>query len=286
MILVAFVVVIISGIGVVASGFLSAPVCGDGVCGVNENQAKCPEDCSGVCGDGYCHPLDENVNSCPQDCSEEAVCGDELCELGEDVNNCPQDCTGTCGDGYCHATEKQNPICESDCLPNCGNGICETVTLPDPGAPMNENEVVCPSDCQESPVTDLMDICTEEEMKSYVLNYEGTDDQLIQEFEAACAAFGTDLDGCPVELDYSTFGITTQPDGRDLGWADCVSVCEWDEEGRAKSGHVLFTVMWWATEPRSIDYEPRIGAFSARSQCGWTGLWWIPWYSPLEVRVF
>lgn len=81
-----------------------------------------------VCGDGTCHPGENNV-SCPGDC--QPVCGNWVCESNEPgacVNDCP-----VCGDGTCSDLEYGN--CASDCG-TCGNGICEA-----------REDFDCPMDC-------------------------------------------------------------------------------------------------------------------------------------------
>jgi len=69
------------------------PVCGDGICGFNEDKrnslAYCPEDCmQKYCGDGICDDFDRD--NCRQDCADE-FCGDGFCESFE-LNSCPEDC--------------------------------------------------------------------------------------------------------------------------------------------------------------------------------------------------
>jgi hypothetical protein len=76
-------------------------VCGDGICGGDEDTASCAVDCPPppVCGDGTCSG-DETCDSCPTDCGEcpappPVECGDGTCSAGEDCNSCAVDC-GVC----------------------------------------------------------------------------------------------------------------------------------------------------------------------------------------------
>ncbi len=47
------------------------------------------------CGDGKCHPVQEDAISCPEDCSTEPepYCGDEICNGDETPETCPEDCS-------------------------------------------------------------------------------------------------------------------------------------------------------------------------------------------------
>jgi hypothetical protein len=102
------------------------PVCDDGVCSPGEDQESCPEDCLGSCGDDYCNPVSETLETCPQDCS---VCGDGVCtreDVGgdEDQGNCPVDCIddGFCYDFFCTNMEEgiERPCSSNeDCLAYC-----------------------------------------------------------------------------------------------------------------------------------------------------------------------
>lgn len=62
-------------------------ICGDGVCGPNEDAGSCAFDCT-VCGDGVCG-ADESQWSCRNDCG---FCGDFYCASSEDRFSCPDDC--------------------------------------------------------------------------------------------------------------------------------------------------------------------------------------------------
>ena len=44
-----------------------------------------------VCGNGACE-FEEDEANCPDDCLVPPVCGDGLCENGEDAAACPTDC--------------------------------------------------------------------------------------------------------------------------------------------------------------------------------------------------
>ncbi|MCY1021298.1 S1 family peptidase [Pyxidicoccus sp. MSG2] len=81
-----------------------------------------------VCGDGTCHPGENNLN-CASDC--QPVCGNWLCETNES-STCTIDCP-VCGDGTC--SDLEYGMCEADCG-YCGNGLC------DPG-----EEYSCGGDC-------------------------------------------------------------------------------------------------------------------------------------------
>jgi len=108
--------------------YIPAPVCGDGVCGVGESYATCPQDCpihpgtvfkgtgyatytvlSSVCGNRICEG-DETCKNC-DDC--ECSIGEACCSDGRCCDN-----EGCCDDGSC------NPefVCISDCD---DDGTCE-----------------------------------------------------------------------------------------------------------------------------------------------------------------
>jgi hypothetical protein len=113
------------------------PVCGDGICDVDE---FCPQDCdpfAAVCGNGICDGV-ETCSSCPGDCGScpAPVCGNGVCQAGESCLSCPGDCgvcppPVVCGNGICQTGETCS-TCAADCgvCPPpppifCGNGVCE-----------------------------------------------------------------------------------------------------------------------------------------------------------------
>jgi len=49
------------------------PTCGNGKCETGESPMKCPKDCPGICGDGYCNEYYENSVTCPDDCPRKAI---------------------------------------------------------------------------------------------------------------------------------------------------------------------------------------------------------------------
>jgi hypothetical protein len=67
------------------------PVCGNGQCESGESSSSCSADCGPVCGDGICQ-VDEEF-SCSLDCG--SVCGDGLCQFDEQFT-CSLDCGFTC----------------------------------------------------------------------------------------------------------------------------------------------------------------------------------------------
>ena len=105
------------------------PPCGDGLCQGGENPYACPQDCT-VCGDGVCGLTEQN---CPQDCA--AACGNGVCQTGETAENCKVDC-GICGDGVCGFAEGSQ-ACPADCANGCGDGECAEY----------ESEDTCAKDC-------------------------------------------------------------------------------------------------------------------------------------------
>lgn len=119
----------------------SGGVCGDGICGYDEDETACPEDCGSVCGDGWCD-LDENETNCPEDCGEELVGGDRD-EHG---------CIPSAGYSWCNVTQKCIRPWEEGCNPGgcidkCGNGTCEEVVCMAVGCPCAESAETCPEDC-------------------------------------------------------------------------------------------------------------------------------------------
>jgi len=102
--------------------------CGDDICGIDEDETLCPEDCGGdICDfDLNCETdLGENYDNCPSDClSPSTICDfDFKCDFGENYDNCPSDCEET--------TEEEPITTEcSDEIDNDGDGL---VDLDDPG---------------------------------------------------------------------------------------------------------------------------------------------------------
>lgn len=102
---------------------LCGTLCGDGMCGSDENACSCPGDCPPSCGDGLCCG-GETRTSCCFDC---ASCGDGVCDScrGETLSNCCSDCA-LCGNGTCDTCRGETSInCCSDCA-YCGDGTCDT----------------------------------------------------------------------------------------------------------------------------------------------------------------
>lgn len=105
--------------------------CGDGLCARNENSDTCPADCgrnpvTQVCGNGVCEGT-ETFSSCPGDCDPPVCDRDGRCDPGENNSNCPGDCPPEwdcfCGDGYCDLTCENASTCYDDCG-WCGDGLC------------------------------------------------------------------------------------------------------------------------------------------------------------------
>jgi len=116
------------------------------------------------------------------------------------------------------------------------------------------------------PTGDLYDVCSEQELRDYVVGYAGTDEALVQEFEDFCIAQETDLSGCPVDMTLSYFDIGDVTSGgvtRSAGLAECSSVCERDAAGNPLSGHQLFAVFYYIEPTREIFYL-RAGIFKVR----------------------
>ena len=103
-----------------------------------------PEE-SEKCGNGVCGVGENNIN-CPQDCKIISKCGNNVCEKGEGCYTCPEDCKCESGQ-YC--SEEQNSCIE----PVCGNGKCEIYESPEnccldcpctiPGEECNETSKSC-----------------------------------------------------------------------------------------------------------------------------------------------
>ncbi len=124
--------------------------CGDGNCGMGENECNCPADCNCTgAGDipemyGCCEGLSAVSNSMPDpdnpgtclDMDHEVClsCGDGVCGVGENICNSPADCncTDTDGDGVCDDTDNCINISNPNQNDTDGDGIgdaCES--LPD-----------------------------------------------------------------------------------------------------------------------------------------------------------
>jgi hypothetical protein len=124
--------------------------CGDGVCGLAENQCNCPEDCldscvgegqgfedfniEGKCCDGLVPVPEMTLNTewlecegtrCP--CFVCTSCGDDLCGSGENPCNCPEDCAEKCG-GFAGLPCPDGKVCIDDptdsCYPDAGGADC------------------------------------------------------------------------------------------------------------------------------------------------------------------
>jgi|GEM_PF-1482366 len=152
-------------------------ICGDGVCGINENCSKDCEPKKPVCGNKVCETGENNTN-CPGDCEPGEIgngavgggggtisaselqkileqqkaflCGNGICDSGiEDCSSCPNDCGDCkgahCGNGICdYITGESCKNCIFDCgfckldEKYCGDGICD------------ENEKsFCAADCPD-----------------------------------------------------------------------------------------------------------------------------------------
>ena len=127
-------------------------VCGDNVCGVDENCTNCKQDCTWCpeCGDGVCQQSEvcKTVTGaygdaeCEPDCG--ACCGNGVCDPDETNANCPADCTAPCGDNTCDDTQGEDCVsCATDCGQCCGDGQCK----PEHG----ETCQFCPEDCMACP---------------------------------------------------------------------------------------------------------------------------------------
>ncbi len=145
-------------------------VCGDAICGSNEDSTSCPNDCGGsylYCGDGICSASEkEDCKGCSQDCGycmmaglASVGCGDGTCSGDENCTTCTADC-GVCGDYSCACladstccTESFGYYCQDACntciatagggscpISNCGDGVCSGETCKS-----------CSTDCGECP---------------------------------------------------------------------------------------------------------------------------------------
>ena len=71
-------------------------ICGDEICSIHENYAKCKEDCPSGSKDNYCDKLEDDI--CDPDCSRtgdvDCLCNkNNVCESNFETNaNCPEDC--------------------------------------------------------------------------------------------------------------------------------------------------------------------------------------------------
>ncbi len=120
------------------------PVCGDGVCGGDENGCNCGSDCDGgevcttiksVCGDGVCQrgaSPSESHERCPEDCPLDCrVCAEDLQVFlnGETFRGsaCPPGSTRAYRDGIhlvchgCNAIDEcpDGKLCTEFCGPGC-----------------------------------------------------------------------------------------------------------------------------------------------------------------------
>ena len=100
----------------------------------------------------------------------------------------------------------------------------------------------------------------------------------MNRFETYCLSITEDWEGGEIYPPYSSFIISSGQ-----GFAECKSVCTWDEEGRPKSGHALFSVMWTLDIPREVPYASA-GVFKMQPQCGITAS--ITRFFGLEAVVF
>jgi len=116
--------------------------------GTTCNADPYPGVCENVCGNGLCGP-DENAGNCSEDCPVQ--CGDSICSIGE---SCPSDCAG-CGDGFCDAGLGENDLsCAQDCSTG---GVCSPDGVCDAGA--GEDQQNCPADCGGGSTCDLDGVC-------------------------------------------------------------------------------------------------------------------------------
>lgn len=111
--MIAIIVIVIIGIGVLVIGYGETDQCGDGICQkIEEEKGDCPQDCIKI----------------PPEEARGAVCGNNVCEDGEDVINCPKDCEPSVAIPPEEPTEAIKPPSESFVSKTCAelNGyICD-----------------------------------------------------------------------------------------------------------------------------------------------------------------
>lgn len=113
-----------------SSASTGGPLCGNGVCDLNETTCGCPGDnCPQVVGDGCCDAPETwcaNPNDCP---TITDICNDSCCGPNETHDSCPGDCAVNCPNMDCDMPGGENcTTCPNDCLcdanQGCLNGAC------------------------------------------------------------------------------------------------------------------------------------------------------------------
>lgn len=120
------------------------------------------------------------------------------------------------------------------------------------------------------PPVELLEICSNEDFNEFIITYPGSDQELLDILQGYCMEFVSDSHGCEASMDMSTFNMVRQPDGSLAVWAECKSVCEYDENGLPKNGYLLFNTMFIAGEPRFIPGTSLAGELALRPECGIT----------------
>ena len=110
-------------------------------------------------------------------------------------------------------------------------------------------------------------ICSNDGMKEYITNYQGSDQELVNDFEEYCISLETDLSGCPVEMSWSTF-VADYPTTNGLfSMIECNSVCEWRDSGTPDYGHRLFNAYWYTQDGERTGIGTNAGTFTVQEHC-------------------
>ena len=268
-------------------------VCGDGICDADENKQNCPEDCGYpidyTCGDydGLCVAdapilsltppceagyeiyesefeflcVEEETCCIPVECPAQPItlwCDD--CDLTKYENECL--CPETVDEHGCPIRDCSLCIAGRGCTADtdCTHLNCPQVVGGD--TPRCGSDGQCY--CGEGDLTGewYEQICSNGDLENYISNFEGTDQELVDQLKQYCINLETDLDGCPIYLDWSKFLISQTGSGEDLAFTECISKCD------ADSGHVLFSAYWYVGPPRELVMTPSAGLFTVQSHCG------------------